>query len=160
MSGALRRFWAARDRRERVILAAGGVLLAVALLYVYAWQPVVRERTRLEASLPTLRVQLQEMRAGAQEAEALKRVPKLATLSIDAAMRQAGTEAALSATAAQTAIIDAAHTRVTMQAVSFEQWLRWITALQAHYRVRVESCRIEALPQPGAVRVEATLVGG
>lgn len=51
----LAEFWKQRDARERSLLAAAGAVLALSLIYALAIDPVMRERKRLEQSLPTLR---------------------------------------------------------------------------------------------------------
>ncbi|WP_269532557.1 type II secretion system protein GspM [Chitinimonas sp. BJYL2] len=49
-------FWRARNGRERLVLSVGGALLALLMLDLAVIEPLVRERARLERSLPALRM--------------------------------------------------------------------------------------------------------
>jgi type II secretory pathway component PulM len=44
--------------------------------------------------------------------------------------------------------------------VSFEQWLRWLRALQQEQHIRADSLSVAMLPQPGMVKISATLING
>ncbi|MFZ1909833.1 MAG: type II secretion system protein GspM, partial [Burkholderiales bacterium] len=51
---------------------------------------------------------------------------------------------------------DPGQAQVTLGAVRFDSWLRWVADLQAQ-NVRLAACRIEAMSAPGMVSVHATL---
>ena len=44
---------------------------------------------------------------------------------------------------------------VAAAAVDFDQWVDWLRGLQRDLGVRIDSCEVVALPEPGKVRVEA-----
>ena len=50
--------------------------------------------------------------------------------------------------------------RITLAAVAFEQWLRWVHELQQEQNIRAESVAVVALPQTGMVKISATLTNG
>ena len=49
---------------------------------------------------------------------------------------------------------------VAASAVEFDQWLDWVRGLQRDFGVRLDSCEVTALAQPGIVRVEAVFGTG
>lgn len=50
-----RDYWAQRNPRERLVLAGGTVIVAIALLYGFLLAPVQQERSRLAEALPALK---------------------------------------------------------------------------------------------------------
>ena len=50
--------------------------------------------------------------------------------------------------------------RISFVSVSFEQWLRWLRALQQEQHIRADSVSVATLSQAGMVKVSATLVNG
>ncbi|WP_035055307.1 type II secretion system protein GspM [Andreprevotia chitinilytica] len=64
LAPALKQFWAGRDPREQTLLAICGVIVAAALLYLLAWQPVANAQTRLKNQLPRLQQDLIELQRG------------------------------------------------------------------------------------------------
>lgn len=49
-------FWQQRQPRERLVLGVGAAALTLIVLYLGVFEPVARERERLAASLPNLRL--------------------------------------------------------------------------------------------------------
>jgi type II secretory pathway component PulM len=52
---------------------------------------------------------------------------------------------------------DANQVVVVFGAVSFTDWLNWVTSLKSQ-QVRLDTCRVEALSTPGMVSVTASLL--
>jgi general secretion pathway protein M len=50
--------------------------------------------------------------------------------------------------------------RIAFASVSFEQWLRWLRALQQEQHIRADSVSVASLPQVGMVKISATLING
>jgi general secretion pathway protein M len=78
---ALKQFWAERAPRERAILLAGGVLLALVIVYLVLIEPAWTGIARLEKSLPQQRANAAELEALLAEVKALKAKPAVATMS-------------------------------------------------------------------------------
>jgi general secretion pathway protein M len=151
----LRKAWASRAPRERVVIAALAVVLgAAALLSVL--QAAERGRTQLQNSVPALRAQAALLDQQAAEHQRLRATPAPTASPGDLrSLIQARADAArLPLTRIDAA--DADHVQITLGAVAFADWLGWIAGLQAQH-VRVESARIEALAAPGLVSINATL---
>jgi general secretion pathway protein M len=162
MKERLQQFWTQASPRERWLIGGGFGLLLVVLLVFYVGQPIVRDRQKLRANLPQLRASAELMRLNAAE------VVRLKTLSASAALPNGGIRGAVEESSAafklrdsmsQVSVEGDGRISISMTTVSFDNWVRWLGHLQEQYRIRLESCRVDALPQPGMVRVKAVLVG-
>lgn len=151
-------FWKERSSRERRAIGGGLTVLLLAALYAYLWQPMNDQRQRMRARLPELRAQAATMRSLAPE------VPRLKAMRMVAAIPAGGLQGALETAARAEGMHDAIsqispqpgnRARVVLAAVNFDQLLKWVAHLQTQSRVHLESCHIEALEQPGMVKIEA-----
>jgi general secretion pathway protein M len=152
---ALRKAWASRAPRERVVIAALAVVLGAAA-YFSVLQAADRGRTQLQKSVPVLRTQAALLDQQAAEHQRLRTTPAPAASPGD--LRSLIQTRADAARFPLTRIdaADADHVQITLGAVAFADWLGWIAALEAQH-VRLESARIEALAAPGLVSISATL---
>lgn len=136
-------------RSEREVRAATAIAIVVGLLIVYAfaWLPLQRARTRLEADLPALRASLATMQRAADEAKRLRALPP-------AANQQApvGSLASSPPAGTQVTVVDPKRVRVVASDAAFTALLEWMMAAQASHGLRVESARLDALPAAGRVK--------
>lgn len=155
-------WWNDRSSRERAFLFAAGVLIAAAALYVSLWEPGLAARKSLSAALPRLRAQVDDMRRQQKEVLALRK-------KLDAQPRRGDLKALLQAATTRTPFaqaverIDSPSSGVALLRagpLDFDTWLEWVESLQRDLGVRLDSCRISALEQPGMVRVEARFSSG
>jgi general secretion pathway protein M len=156
----LARFWSEHSQRERMVLVAGaGVALLIAL-YMLLWEPGLAVSSKLSATLPRLRAQVEDMRRQQSEITALRK--KLGT-----APQSRDLKSLLQASVARSSFLKSVQRMdalasdrvfVVMAAANFDDWLGWIGNLQREFGVRLDACKITALEQPGLVRVEATFV--
>jgi general secretion pathway protein M len=162
MKKQLIQFWRSRAPRERVVLAGGSALLALALGFAYGWLPMQRDAAQLRKALPQLRTQAQQLQQDAEEAKRLKARPVLAREggSLAAVIEQRATAGGLREQIGSITPQDAGRVRVALPEVAFDAWIGWLGELQASHGVRVESTRIDAGEEPGMVKVEAVLAGG
>jgi type II secretory pathway component PulM len=153
--------WRSSSPRERTALLAAAALALAAALYLFLWEPGMAARKRLSASLPQLRAQLEDMRRQHTEIASVRK-------QLAAAPRQGDLATLLRASAAQTPFAGAVERiealpdgKVRMQAgaVPFTAWLAWTESLQRQLGIRIASCRISALEQPGLVRIDASFTG-
>ena len=159
MKESWQRFWQDRTPRERWIVAAGAGALLVAFAYAYLWLPIARERARLITGVPQLRTQAQNMRADAPLIERLRTSAKAVPADLNTAL--AGFPVSKQAGAAAPQMITEANgrIRVVFESVRSDEWLRWIGAI-ALKRIRIETVRIDALPEAGMIKASATFAGG
>lgn len=154
----IRQFWRRLSAREQTIVGGGAGLLVIVLLVFYAWQPLEKERARLRASLPGLRAEAQQMRVDAVGVPKLKSAAKPALLAggLKEIVEQAASAHGLQVT--QASLEGNGKLNVTLAAVSFDGWVKWLATLQAQQAIRLDTCRVDALPQPGMVKVQAVFV--
>lgn len=158
-----KRHWDGRTARERRAITLGALILSPLFAYFLLWQPAHVANTKLRASVPAMRVQAAHLHAQAVEVETLRHHPHPAVLDPNAlktaieesAERHQMRNAITSLDAQQPNAV-----RITLAAVSFEQWLNWLRSLQQEQHIRAESAGIVALPQAGMVKINATLTNG
>lgn len=162
MKERFQQFWMQASPRERWLVGGGFGLLLIVLLVFYVWQPIVRDRQKLRANLPQLRINAEQMRLNAAEVVRLKTLPSSASLpngGIRGAVEKSAVAFKLRDSMGQISMEGDGRISISMATVTFDNWVRWLGHLQEQYRIRLESCRVEALPQPGMVRIKAVLAG-
>ena len=158
MNDRLRQFWESRSPHQRIV-AVVLVVLTVAALYYWLWQAAHHARSRLGASITTLRAQTARLEQQAVEYERLRARPSVTASTTDLrslVQGQAGA-AGLSRSLQRIDAPDPGQVQVVLGAVAFADWLSWVSALAAQ-QVRLTACRIEALSRPGMVSITATFV--
>jgi len=159
MTATLRMRWQARSPRERQAWLVA-LVVALAALYLAAVMSAMSARASLHREVDGLRADVLHMQGQARELEQLRALPPPVIAGVGTDLRtqlQAGLDgSAMSRGLAQLDAMDADRAIVAFADVSFADWLRWLEALGAQ-QVRLESCRVEALPASGRVSVTATL---
>lgn len=162
MKAQLVQFWRTRAPRERLVLAGGSALLALALGLAYGWLPMQRDLAQLREAMPQLREQARQLQQDAQEVARLKAQPAAAREagSLVLAVEQRAIAGGLRKHIESITPQDASHVRVVLPKVAFDDWIGWLGDLQTNHGVRVESARIEATDDAGMVRVDVVLARG
>jgi type II secretory pathway component PulM len=158
----LKRFWAERSARERAVLLGGAAFVAAAALYAFLWEPGLAARRTLAVALPTMRAQLEDMRAQQKEILGLRKSGMAAapTTDLRALLRASLERSPLSRAVERVESRSGDQVLINASAAPFDLWLDWLRSVQTEFGVRVEACEIRALGQPGMVRIEATLARG
>ncbi len=151
-------FWSERSARERLALLAAVAFVFAAALYAFLWEPGLAARKALAVTLPQLRAQVQDMRWQREEIARLRKQLGSATRSGDAAslLRASVARTSFSAAAPRIESLPNSQVRLRAESVQFDAWVSWLGELQRELGLRLESCRVVALDQPGMVQVEAT----
>ena len=158
----MRDWWNRLSARERWFLGGGGIVLAVALIYVVAWRPWRINVARLQQQVAAQRADLAWMRSAAQEIKRLEvaavtqgpdrnRERSLSTL-IDQTAKAAGLGTALKRVEPQ----GDAGLRVRLEQVSFDRMLLWLSELEREYGIEIDNAVIDRQVEDG--RVNARLV--
>jgi general secretion pathway protein M len=152
----LRAWWLGLARRERVMTAAAGSFVLLALLYLIAIEPAWKARERLGAELPRLRAQAAEVNSLAQEARQLTSrgaaVESAATAKT--ALEQSLARANLGG--ARVAMLDERRVAVSAKAMPVTQWLAWAEEAARESRLRIAAVRISRTSVRAVVDAEAT----
>ena len=148
-------FWAARDARERAMLALAAVVVFSGLFYALLIDPALAGRERLNKNLPVLRQQVSQMRAMAQEAAMLS--GKSAAPQIE--LSKENIEAALAhyRLMPQSVVITGNSAKVQLASVSFAGILDWLGDMQKTLLLSVTEASIVALDRPDMVNATITL---
>ncbi len=154
------RHWDTLSATEQKTVVRGAWVLLPLLLYGLLWQPAHEALPKLQAALPLLRAQADQMQALAAQAQTLRQQAQLAVMDSDA-LRIAVEK---SAQAASLPLLvtpgEQNSVRVSADNVAFAQWLQWQRTLETTQHVRVASAMLVAAPEPGMVKVQATLTNG
>jgi len=158
-----KRNWDSRPERERKALKLVAWLSAPVLLYFVLWQPAHNAVQKLHVSVPLMYMEAERLRIRAGEVEMLRHRPRPALLDAvalkstieDSALRYDLREAISTLDLQQPNAV-----RISFASVSFEQWLRWLRALQQEQHIRADSVSVAMLPQAGMVKISATLING
>jgi general secretion pathway protein M len=157
IKAALTEWFEARAPREKRLIAVGGALLVVALIYNVLWAPAWDGRAKIAAEVPELEAQLADVRSQADEARRLKGAVAMGTTS-GLALRDA-----LAASLAQAGISDPQLTvqgkgvQVDAKNAPFGAWMAWLDGVRHANHLRVVDAHATGTAQPGHATVSATL---
>ena len=156
---ALKQFWAERGPRERAILALGGALVLVVIIYLVAIEPAWTGIARLERSLPQQRANAAELEALLAEVKALKARPAVATMSaadargaLETSLGKAGLKAAR--------IVPLSDGEIQLQFsdVPVSKWAPWLAGIERELGARSTVVTVTGREAtPGNVDVDLAL---
>lgn len=154
------KYWQDLQPRERWVVGVGVGIVVLGLGYAYLWQPMVRERQRLQDTLPGLRLQAAQLAAARDEAIGLKRqgAPAAARANLRQVLEDSAAALDLRRHIERIDVAGEARATLSMGEVPFDAWVRWLKALQTSQGIRVEACAVEAAGPSGQVRVRATVL--
>lgn len=149
------KFWAARDARERSMLAVAALVVTFGLAYTVLINPALSGREQLNKSLPVLRQQVAQMRALSDQAAALSAKPVTPSMpmsreNIEAALARNGLKA-------QSVMLSGDFAKIQLSAVSFANTLYWLDDMQKNARLSATDANIVALSQPDKINATFTL---
>ncbi len=152
---SLAEFWAARDARERMMLAVAAAAVALGLFYALLIAPALSGRNQLNKNLPELRLQVAQMQALSKEAAAysVQAAPPAMAISeesIKTALAGKGLKP-------QSVMFAGDQAKVQLASVSFAGTLEWLDEMQKTARLSVADANIVALAQPDMINATLTL---
>lgn len=150
--------WQTRSPRDRMIIIALLLMLGAAL-YIWLVQSGGQARMRLGTAVTMLRAQAERLDQQAIEYGRLRAAPPATVSPTDlrTLVQSQINETGLARALLRIDVSDADQVMVVFDAVAFVDWLKWVNGLNSQ-RIRLDSCRIEALSTSGLVSVTATLV--
>jgi len=154
------RHWDTLSASEQKTILRGSWVLLPLLLYGLLWQPAHVALPKLQAALPQLRAQADQMQSLAGQAQSLRQQSQPAVLDSDALK----TAVEKSAQAANLPLLvvpgEQNSVRISADSIAFAQWLQWQRTLETTQHIRVSSAMLVASPEPGMVKLQATLTNG
>ena len=146
--------WDRASPRERALVRWAALLVALAVLYALAWQPLARDIARTRDALQRDRLTLATLQGYAEPAttSGMSEPPSEPQAAVARALEARGLRGA----AAQ---IETREGRVALvlPAVSFDALVALLDELARNDRLRTLEARITARVEPGTVRAELTL---
>lgn len=145
--------------RERLIVIAGSAVLAVIVLYLAVWEPLVQAHQRRAAALEASRALATRIEAAAalvqgRQGGAVDRGAAL--LSVVDQSSRSGT-LGKAPTRVQPEGSGERAVRVWFEDLPFDKALSWLAQLQTRYGIQVSSAEIDAGSAPGLVNARFTL---
>jgi general secretion pathway protein M len=152
--------WDTLSATEQKTVTRGAWILLPLLMYGLLWQPVHQALPKLQAVLPQLRAQSEQMQSLAGQAQSLRQQAQLAVLDSDA-LKIAVEKSAQAANLPLLVVPGEQNSvRISAESISFAQWLQWQHTLESTQHIRVSSAMLVASPEPGMVKIQATLTNG
>ncbi|MGH8728374.1 MAG: type II secretion system protein GspM [Burkholderiales bacterium] len=146
-------WWRERSARERWMIGGTAALVLALIVFFFLWQPLNAERLRLAKRVPELKNTLARMQTQAQEVKGVQSRSK--PRSLEVALEETSREIALPKGAIRSDGLERA--RINLAAIEFNKWIAWTAKLQQERAIRLEAAQIEALAEPGMVKVNALL---
>lgn len=158
-----KRHWESRSLQERKIIKLLAWASAPLLVYFVLWQPAHNAVRKLRLTVPVMSMEAERLRIQAGEVELLRHRPKPALLdavAMKTTIEDSATRHNMRESIATLDLQEPNAVRISFSSVSFEQWLRWLRALQKEQHIRADSVSVVTLPQAGMVKISATLING
>jgi general secretion pathway protein M len=154
----LLRLWNERAPRERLVLAALGVVILLTLVYLILVEPAWTGIRQLERSLPQTRAQAGQLDALLGEVKTLKARPPVATVgpsevrsAVEKSLGGAGLKASRIAALAD------GDLQIGFANVPYAQWAGWLANIERELGARALRVTANATSTPGNADVEIAL---
>jgi general secretion pathway protein M len=155
----MKEWWLAREPRERLLLMMAALLVLATLVYSSVWQPLTVARDGALVREQAQRETLAWMRQAAAEARQLQargQVQRDSGRSLLSEVQQAAAGSPMAAGLKQLNPEGSGRLRVSVEAVDFASFIRWLDKLAAA-GVQVRSLNLSRTEQ-GATQVQARLL--
>lgn len=148
--------------RERFLLMAGAVLIALVLLYGLAWKPLGDRVSSLRATVAEQSALQQWMQTTAEDIRRLRgqqRPPAGERASLLSLADRTAREHGLGAAIRRVEPEGGDKVRIQLEQAPFDDMTRWLEQLVARHTVVIEIITIEARDEAGLVNARLTLQG-
>ena len=140
------------EQRDRMVLAAGAVLVVLIVAWAFIWTPLRSGAAELDDAVAEKHQLLATLlRAQALSGPAQAGAGAAATQSLVVLVDQTHRAHGLTGTLTRNQPDGTDGIRVTFQAASFDSLVNWLVALQRSYGVAVESANFNGTRQAGLV---------
>ncbi len=145
--------------RERVMVLAGGIAVLLTVLYLGAWQPVVKAHAQRAEALDRARAtaaRIEEAGAQLQSSGPGRQVDR--STSLLAAVDQTSRSPMLGKAPSRVQPEGEREVKIWIEDVAFTNLLRWLQDLDTRYGISADSAEIERGTAPGLVSVRLSLI--
>jgi general secretion pathway protein M len=157
----MRQYWDNLQPRERIILLFGAGCVLLLLLYAFVWEPLSKERTRLEQSVAEQRALLAWIGDASQEVERLRggRIAKEGRTgeSLMALVDRTAKSGGLGTHLKRLQPDGSDKVRLWLEASPFDSLVRWLKQLEEKYGVYSEGVVIDSTDNQGLVNARLVL---
>jgi general secretion pathway protein M len=152
-------YWRGLAPRERLLVLAGGVLVAVLLFYSLLWAPLQRELTRLRADVPGKYEELQWMRSQTARLKVLRSAEPVATQSsgLLSFVEQSAQTYNIRQFIKRVDPQGANSVQLAIDGAPFNGVVEWLANLQKQGGVRIETASLEPQSVSGTVNARLLL---
>jgi general secretion pathway protein M len=161
MKNALARFqaWFAQlAPRERWMVVAAAIVVAITLLYLAVWEPLVNAQQRRSLALQEARALASRIEQLAGQTQGARGPAVNLGVSVLSAVDQSARAGALDKPPSRIQPEGEREVKVWIDGVSFDALLRWLQSLQTGYGISVQSAELERGAAPGQVNAQLSLV--
>jgi general secretion pathway protein M len=158
----LRLWYAGLQQRERQMVAAATLLVAVTLFYLIIWEPIHNGLDEQRLQYETQRSSYVWMNQSAEEARLLKaagsrNVIRNNNQPVSLLVERSADTAGLKSNILKIETSGDKGARVMLDAAPFDQMLLWLNTLRQQYGITVSSASIDRDEAGGAVNARLTL---
>ena len=155
----LRHWFMGLQKRERLVLGGGGVILALFIVYAGLLNPYVNHRHAQRAQINQLRTLLAWMRPAADKLEAIhgRQYGNLPGGSLLSAVNNSVTSAGLGNSLQQAQQASDGSVRAQFSNADFDSLVRWLNTLNKNYGVVATEVSVTKGTGPGLVDVNLKL---
>lgn len=154
--------WETLQPREQRVVGGGAVVLALIVLYLAAWQPLVTGHKARREALEDARALASQLEVLAAEMQRSRGAGGGATLgagqSLLSVIDQSRRTSSLTKPPSRLQPEGDTTVRIWLEDVPFDALMRWLADLQTRYGVRVDTADIERESGPGLVNARITLM--
>jgi general secretion pathway protein M len=144
--------------RERVMVLAGAVVVAITLLYAAIWQPLVKAHLRREQALAEARVQASRLEVASAELQRNRgRAGADTSTSILSAVDKASRSPTLGKTPTRMQPEGERNVNVWLDDVAFDNLARWLVELETRFGIVPVAADVQRQSGVGPVNAHLTL---
>ena len=156
----MKQWWNNLNAREQQILMAGAAGLMALLIYLFAWEPLVKERERLTGAVSKLREDKQWMLQAASQVGQLRRSGAVTRKPVTSLLGVINSTAKPVLKGAELKRVEEDRNeavRVWIESVAFDDLVIWLGDLKKRYGIDASSVSADKIGKPGRVNVRLIL---
>lgn len=161
MKSAVGNYWNGLNRRQRLLLSAAGLVLSLALLFIWVWEPLAESRQLERERVAGQRALIDWLEAIEPAAQALRQgqtsTRDMAGRSLLGLADQSAREAGLAGALTRIEPAGDNQVRVWLDDAEFTATMRWLESLSINHPVRAAQLDVERGRASGLVNVRVTL---